>query len=110
MGGQRAGKAEPDQEIRKDQNAGYRQEEGAVKPLEQMKLSVTIKAGARQNRIEKTGERQYSLWVKAPPREGRANEALQSLLGEYLGVPKSSVRIVSGHTSRRKIVEVPVSL
>jgi uncharacterized protein (TIGR00251 family) len=44
--------------------------------------------------------------VTAPPDKGKANEALVSLLAKAFGVPKSHVAIVSGETSRLKILEI----
>jgi uncharacterized protein (TIGR00251 family) len=44
--------------------------------------------------------------VKAPPVEGRANEALLRLLAGALGVPKTSLRIVRGQRGREKLVAV----
>ena len=42
----------------------------------------------------------------APPVDGAANEALVRLLAEELGVPRRAVRIVSGGSSRNKMVQV----
>jgi uncharacterized protein (TIGR00251 family) len=44
--------------------------------------------------------------LTAPPVDGAANKALLAFLAKTLGVPKSSVTIVAGETSRRKAVEV----
>lgn len=44
--------------------------------------------------------------VRAAPENGKANLALVELLADTLGVAKSAVRIVSGATARRKIVEI----
>jgi uncharacterized protein YggU (UPF0235/DUF167 family) len=44
--------------------------------------------------------------VAAPPERGRANEALVELLAGALNVPRSSVCVVAGHTSRAKVVEI----
>ncbi len=44
--------------------------------------------------------------VTAPPEEGRANDAVVALLAKALGVPKSRVRILRGHTARNKVVSV----
>lgn len=44
--------------------------------------------------------------LKAPPVEGQANQALQSLLADLLGVSRDDVEIVAGHTSRSKTVRV----
>jgi len=38
--------------------------------------------------------------------EGAANEALVKFLGEGLGVRRSQVEILQGHTFRRKLIRV----
>jgi uncharacterized protein (TIGR00251 family) len=44
--------------------------------------------------------------VQAPPVDGAANDALVELLARLLELRSSDVRIVAGHASRRKVVEV----
>ena len=44
--------------------------------------------------------------VAAPPERGRANDAVLTLLAETLAVPRASVMLVSGGSSRDKIVEL----
>lgn len=44
--------------------------------------------------------------VHAAPVDGAANEAVVEVLAEALDVPRSAVRIVSGASSRTKLVEV----
>ena len=44
--------------------------------------------------------------LAAPPVDGAANAALVEFVADALSVAKSRVRIVSGQTSRRKVVEV----
>ena len=44
--------------------------------------------------------------VRAAPVEGAANEALLRLLASTLDLPRSSVRLLTGGRSRRKVVEV----
>jgi len=46
------------------------------------------------------------LRITAPPVEGKANEACIALLAELLGVKRTQVAIISGHTSRTKTVAV----
>ena len=45
--------------------------------------------------------------VKAPPREGRANEAVVKAVAAHLGLSKGNVRLVAGHKGRTKTLEVP---
>lgn len=44
--------------------------------------------------------------VTAPAEDGKANEAIEALLAGLLGLPIRQVRIVSGGSSPRKVVEV----
>ncbi len=44
--------------------------------------------------------------VKAPPVDGAANEELIRFLAKRLGVPRSSIRLVSGASSRHKRITI----
>ncbi|MDQ2886461.1 MAG: DUF167 domain-containing protein [Chloroflexota bacterium] len=44
--------------------------------------------------------------LTAPPVDGAANAALLNLLAERLSVPRRSISIVRGETSRQKTVEI----
>ena len=44
------------------------------------------------------------ITVAAPPEDGKANAELCAFLSKKLGIPKSSVKLKSGHASRRKII------
>jgi uncharacterized protein len=44
--------------------------------------------------------------VRAAPERGLANAALEKLIARALGVPKSSVSVVTGETARTKTVRV----
>jgi len=44
--------------------------------------------------------------VNAPPVEGKANEAVQRVLAETFGVPRSAVTILRGETGKRKTVRI----
>ncbi len=62
----------------------------------------------RASRTELAGLHGGALKVRvaAPPVDAAANRALIAFLAESLGVPKRSVRIVTGETSRSKLIEV----
>lgn len=55
-----------------------------------------------------TGVMDNVLKVKltAPPVEGEANEQLIELISEAVGVRKTSVKIIRGGSSKRKLVEI----
>ena len=69
-----------------------------------MKIFVKAKPNAKETKVEKISENQFSVWVKEPPRNGEANEAVCKALADYFGVSASLVRIVSGRYSKQKIV------
>lgn len=71
-----------------------------------MKISVQAKPGAREERVEKIDETHFVVAVKEPPIEGRANAAIVRTLAAHFNVASSHIRIISGHTSRRKTVEI----
>lgn len=70
-----------------------------------MRISVKAKPGAKREEVV-AAEGYFVVSVTEPPREGRANRAIIRALAEYFNVPASSVRIVTGFTSREKVVEV----
>lgn len=76
---------------------------GVNKPIN-MKINVKAKPNSHEQKVEKIDEATYSVSVKEPPVNGMANRAIVKALSEYFHTP--GVRIVSGHTSRNKIVEI----
>ncbi len=70
------------------------------------KIWVTVKPRAKKEQLKREAAGEYLASVRAPAREGKANEALIELLADCFSVPKSSVRILRGQTSRKKLVEI----
>ncbi|MCL6707364.1 DUF167 domain-containing protein [Pseudomonas sp. R2.Fl] len=52
------------------------------------------------------GETYLKARVTAVPEKGKANKALIELLAKRLGVAKSTVSVISGDTSRQKILRI----
>ena len=71
-----------------------------------MKIFVRAKPSAREERVEKLDDVNYAVSVKEPPVHGRANAAIVKALVAHFNVPVASVHIISGHTSRQKVVEI----
>jgi uncharacterized protein (TIGR00251 family) len=70
-------------------------------------LVVRVKPRARQNRIlEVLSDGTIKIHIKAPPVEGKANEALIKFLAEILDVPISHLELISGNGRRDKLVSV----
>ncbi|HEY4515361.1 MAG TPA: DUF167 domain-containing protein [Candidatus Paceibacterota bacterium] len=71
-----------------------------------MKISVQARPGAREELVEELGYGKYRVWVKEPPEKGLANKAIVYALSQYFRVTQASVRMISGHTSRNKVMIV----
>src|SRR6267154_92125 len=69
-------------------------------------LTVRVQPRASKDEIAGVMGRALKVRLRAPALEDRANEALCEFLGERLKTPKAAVRILSGHHSRSKRVEV----
>lgn len=69
---------------------------------------VTVRVQPRASRDEIAGVIEGALKVRlrAPALQDRANEALCAYLAELLKRPGAAVRILSGHHSRSKRVEI----
>ena len=74
-----------------------------------MKILVSVKTNAREDLVEKLGEKEFLIKTKELPINGRANLAIIELLADYLEIAKSEIQIVSGFGSKRKILEIPDS-
>lgn len=71
-----------------------------------MKVSIKVKTNAKENTVQEGPEGELRVLVKAPPQEGRANEAVVEVLAAHFKVPKNRVVIVSGFSSKRKVVRI----
>ena len=69
-----------------------------------MKIIVKAKPNSRENRIQKIDESNFVVFTKEPPAQGKANEAIIQLLAKYFHTSPLLVEIVSGRTSRTKVV------
>ncbi len=67
-----------------------------------MRVSIIVKPGARDDRVEEQEDGSLIVSVRAPAERGKANIAVIKLLSRHF---KKDVRIVSGFTSRHKVVE-----
>jgi uncharacterized protein (TIGR00251 family) len=69
-------------------------------------LAVRVQPRASKTEIAGVIDGALKVRLQAPALEDRANEALCEFLAHLLKTPKSAVRILSGHRSRSKRVEI----
>lgn len=69
-------------------------------------FAVKVQPRAKKNAV--TGEVGDALKIAltAPPLQGRANQACIEFLAGLLKVPRSSITIAAGESSRRKVIRV----
>jgi uncharacterized protein (TIGR00251 family) len=59
-------------------------------------------------RKDADGREELEIRVSAAPTDGEANAAVIKLLAKKLGVPRSSIEIISGESSRHKRIALPI--
>jgi len=69
-------------------------------------FSVKVQPRARKNAITGTVGDALKLSLTAPPVEGKANDAVIDFLAGFFDVPRSSITIASGATSRLKLIRI----
>ena len=71
-------------------------------------VTLRLRVQPRAGRTELTGEHAGALKLKlsSPPVDGKANEECRRFVARLLGVNKSSVEIISGESSRDKVVRI----
>lgn len=69
-------------------------------------VRLTVQVQPRASRTEVVGLHGDALRIRlsAPPVDGAANDALVRYLAERLGLSRSAVTVVSGLSTRRKVV------
>jgi uncharacterized protein (TIGR00251 family) len=78
-------------------------------PSRPWRLQVHLQPRGSQNRILGRHGDAIKVQVQAPPVKGAANAALIEVLAAALGVPRRSIHILRGATSRTKLVEIHTS-
>ena len=69
-------------------------------------IFIKAKPNSKQEKVEKIDKQNYIVFVKEPPARGKANNAIKNALAVYFKTGSSCIKIVSGHTSRNKIIEI----
>lgn len=77
-----------------------------------MKIKIQITPNAKKTEIvgeqsDIFGDTVLKMKIAAPPVEGKANKELIRFLSEHHKVPKTSIKILQGETSRTKVIEIP---
>lgn len=66
---------------------------------------IIVKPGSSQEKIIETAENELTIYLRAKPHDGEANDALAKILSKYFKVPKTTIEITRGVHSRTKIIK-----
>ncbi len=82
-----------------------------------MRIFVKAKPNSKENKVVPPKERLfdtsetkdfYTVLVKEPPKEGKANDAVIRELARHFDCSRSEVKLVSGATSKTKVFEINI--
>jgi uncharacterized protein (TIGR00251 family) len=71
-----------------------------------MQKQVKVKPNSKAGQVIEEADGTLTVRLISPPVDGKANRELIGLLAEKFAVAKSSIRILSGQSSRLKRVEI----
>ena len=71
-----------------------------------MRTTIKVKTKAKEEKVIKTGENSFEVWVKQVPEKGKANTAVLKALAKYFKIPQNSVKIIAGKANSSKVVEI----
>ena len=71
-----------------------------------MKIFVQVKPRAREERVIKISDTNFKVWVREIPEKDKANRAVVRALAEYFNISQANIKIISGSTSKLKIIEI----
>jgi uncharacterized protein (TIGR00251 family) len=69
-------------------------------------FAIKVQPRARRNAVVGELGGAVKIALTAPPVDGRANQACIEFLAELLSLPRSAIEIVSGRSSRSKVIRV----
>jgi uncharacterized protein (TIGR00251 family) len=73
---------------------------------EPIRVAVYIQPRASKTELAGRHDGSIKIRIASPPVDNAANRVLIEFVAERLGIAKGKVRIVSGATSRRKVLEI----
>jgi uncharacterized protein (TIGR00251 family) len=79
-----------------------------IKKSDGVILKIYVQPKSSKNEIAGIHDNAVKIRLTAPPVDNAANEMCIKFLAKTLGIPKSSMDIISGHSSRHKQIFIRV--
>lgn len=71
-----------------------------------MLVRVSVITEAKKEVIKEVSEGKLTISLKLPAERNQANKRIRELLAEWYNVPVGLIRIMTGHKSPHKVIEV----
>lgn len=71
-----------------------------------MRINVRVIPRAKLNRVEVQSDGVVRVHTTTAPTDGKATADVIKMLARHYGVPKTSIRLIRGETSRDKVFEI----
>ena len=71
-----------------------------------MKVQIRVQPRSTRDELKPWQMEEWKLCLKAPPVDGKANEACRRFLAGLLDVPLNAVEIITGESSRDKRIRI----
>lgn len=66
---------------------------------------INVKPGSSQEKIIETASGELTVYLRAKPHDGEANDALIKILAKHFKVPKTTINIIRGAKTHKKTIE-----
>jgi uncharacterized protein YggU (UPF0235/DUF167 family) len=73
-----------------------------------MYIRVHVVPGARKEKVTKMSDTEFTIVVREPRERNMANHRIRAVLAEIFNVPVTKVKLLTGHRSSTKIVDIEV--
>ena len=73
-----------------------------------MYIKVKVQPNSKKELFDKTSEDTFAISVKEKPIQNMANKRVIELLTDYFSVSRGDLKIISGHRSPSKIINVEI--
>lgn len=73
-------------------------------------LSINVKPNAKRTRLTRIENLCFYMDIAAPADKDKANKEVISFFSRLIKVPKSSVKIITGHKNRNKLIHLETEM
>ncbi|MAZ40545.1 hypothetical protein CL654_00300 [bacterium] len=72
-----------------------------------MLIKVRVLSESKKEEVKEINSDTLVVQIKEKPERNRANKKIVALLNSYYNITSGSARIITGHKSAHKIIEIP---